>query len=143
MPPAAATPPMFGYRTGGMRIYGPDVWGASYFYSGSTPYVPVTPMDEPKKPVQPPDKAPNGAARLILDVPAGAKVMVDGQPTNSTAEVRYFYTPKLIEGQSYFYDVAVEMPGEKQVTRRVYVHANEVVRETFRKPLNSSALASK
>src|SRR5262249_6429618 len=139
--PAGGTPPVFGYRSSGIRIYGPEIWGAHYLYSQSTPYVPVTPMEEPQKPMT--DKGLGGGARLIIEVPANAKVLIDGRPTQSTSEVRLYSTPKLNEGETYFYDVAVEVPGEKPATRRVYVHANEVVRETFKHPLNSSSLASK
>src|SRR5262249_32428979 len=136
-----APPPIFGYRSSGIRIYGPEIWGAHYLYSQSTPFVPVTPMDEPRKPAT--DKGLGGGARLIFEVPADARVSVDGRPTQSTSDVRYYYTPKLNEGQTFFYDVTVEVPGEKPATRRVYVHANEVVRESFKRPLNSSSLASK
>jgi len=98
-------------------------------------------MDEPKPPMPVPGMG--GAAQLILEVAADAKVTIDGRPTQSTSDVRYYHTPKLKEGETFFYDVTVEVAGEKAVSRRVYVHANEVVRESFKKPLNASSLASK
>jgi uncharacterized protein (TIGR03000 family) len=124
-----------------IRIYGPEIWGAHYLYSQSTPFIVATPMDEPKQPMPVPGMS--GGARIILEVAADAKVTIDGRPTQSTAEVRYYYTPKLNAGETFFYDVSVELPGEKPVSRRVYVHANEVVRESFKKPFNPSSLASK
>jgi len=124
-----------------IRIYGPEIWGAHYLYSQSTPFIVATPPDEPKRLMPVPGLG--GGARLIIEVPADAKVTIDGRPTQSTSDVRYYYTPKLNDGETYFYDVAVELPGDKPATRRVYVRANEVVRETFKKPLKSSSLARK
>jgi uncharacterized protein (TIGR03000 family) len=123
-----------------LRVYGPAVWGANYYYSGSTPFLPVSPPDQPIKPEL--DKKLGGAARLILDVATDATVKVDGQLTTRTSETRLFYTPKLEEGQAYYYDVEVAIPGEKPETRRVYVHANEVVRESFKKSTDAG-VASK
>jgi hypothetical protein len=39
--------------------------------------------------------------------------------------------------------VYVDVPGEKPVTRRVYVHATEIVRESFKKTTSDTGIASK
>jgi uncharacterized protein (TIGR03000 family) len=111
-----------------------DVWGASYYPTGKTPFVPVAPPEEKKKSES--DPKTGGRSQLILEVPANAQVFVDGQPTKSTSAVRHFYTPQLDAGQDYFYDVKVVVPTTDdkppvEWTRRVYVRANQVVRERF------------
>lgn len=115
-----------------------DVWGANYYYTGKTPFVPLAPQSEPKKPETDPNL--KGTSRLILEVPADAKVFVDGQETKSTSAIRQFHTPQLDENQAYFYDVKVVIPaGDNppvELNRRVYVRANQIVRERFDVPAN-------
>lgn len=110
-----------------------DVWGASYYPAGKTPFVPVAPKEEPKKPQSEPEL--KGTSRLILEVPTNAQVFIDGQETKSQSAVRYYHTPKLEEGQEYFYDVKVVIMSDGKVpsemTRRIYVRANQIVREKF------------
>src|SRR5262245_46097614 len=92
----------------------PAVWGANYSYAESRPFVtPKAPgvrfnnTPEPKK-----DEKKSGleeSARLIIEVPSNAKLYVDGNLTKSGSDVRQFYTPTLEAGQTYFYDVKIEV----------------------------------
>jgi uncharacterized protein (TIGR03000 family) len=125
-----------------------DVWGANYLYSASTPFVPIraTPPAV-NTPVKTTSMAPaSGSARLVIEMPADAKLYIDDNPVKSTAELRQFYTPTLEANQTYFYDVRVEMiKDNKLVTenKRVFVRANDVVRESFKTTKSIEAVASK
>jgi uncharacterized protein (TIGR03000 family) len=102
----------------GYGIYG----GASYtwpypYYGGcggcygySTPMAPIqiTPKVEeklgaPKKTTFAPDQA-----RVIVHLPADAKLFANGQPTNLASAERQFFTPSLATGHDYQYTMKVE-----------------------------------
>lgn len=124
------------------------MWGANYTYSGSTPFkaanVPSirynnAPRDEKKISF-------DTSAKLILEVPANAKVFVDDKLTNSNSEVRHYYTPSLEYGQTYFYDVRVEFEKNGKVvseSKRVYVRAGEVLHAAFNSTKSPSANIAK
>jgi uncharacterized protein (TIGR03000 family) len=94
---------------------------------------------------------PKQGASLKFQVPADAKLYVDGQLTTPTGTERAFVTPALTPGQRYYYDVKAELTvGEKTVTeeKRVIVQAGSNVVETFPKltaavPSPSSPIASR
>ena len=70
----------------------------------------------------------------------------DGQPVKSTADVRYFYTPTLESGQTYFYDLRIETEkdGKKVVQeKQVFVKAGDVVRESFKSDQPAAGAAKK
>ncbi len=121
---------------------GGDVWGAQYYPTGKPPFVPLSPQPEPKTPET--NKELKGTSRLILEVPANAKVFVDGQETKSTSSVRQFHTPQLEDNQNYFYDVKVIVAaGDNppiELNRRVYVRANQIIRERFEVPVSNGAV---
>lgn len=126
-----------------------DVWGAHYHYSATTPFLPgwrdyrVNPEDARTAEV---DESLGGTARLILDVPADAKIYVDGQLTKSTSANRQFSTPKLAPVATYFYDVRVESTKDNKpvvVEKRVFIRANEIVRTSFASPPKSVAMIAK
>jgi len=80
-------------------------------------------------------------ARLIVEVPSDAKLFIDDKPMKTTSERRSFSTPALVEGESYFYEVRVElMRAGKPVTetKKVTIKAGEVARVDFKK-LDSTA----
>lgn len=79
------------------------------------------------------DKKP-GQARLIIDVPAEAKLYIDDQLMKTTSAHRTFRTPALEAGQTYYYVVRAEVAqGGKQYTetRRLLVRAGENVQASF------------
>jgi uncharacterized protein (TIGR03000 family) len=70
----------------------------------------------------------------VFELPAGANLYVDGQLVKGSAARRQFYTPKLDRGQSYFYDVRVEVVREGKVVsdeKRVVLRAGDVVTAKF------------
>ncbi len=76
----------------------------------------------------------NSNARLIVEVPADAKLFVDDQPMKTNSARRVFNTPTLEEGQAYYYILRAEVIRDgKQLSesKRVIVHAGDVVRTTF------------
>jgi uncharacterized protein (TIGR03000 family) len=77
--------------------------------------------------------APN-RARLIVELPADAKLYVDDRPVQATSARRTFHTPEIELGQAYYYDLRAEVVRDgKPVTetRRVIVRAGAVIRTDF------------
>jgi uncharacterized protein (TIGR03000 family) len=76
-----------------------------------------------------PDKA-----RLIVELPAGAKLYVDDQLSKNTSERRVFNTPPLEKGQQYYYILRAEMEKDGKTysdTKRVLVSAGAEVTAKF------------
>lgn len=92
----------------------------------------VPPAPEPKKGLG--AVSPN-RARLIVEVPANAKLFIDDRPIAVTAETRSFSTPDLEKGETYYYEVRVEVvrDGKKQSeTKKIQVRAGEVATANFK-----------
>jgi uncharacterized protein (TIGR03000 family) len=89
-------------------------------------------------PVKPKVDTPKGAApsraKLIVELPADAKLFVDDRPMKTPSAVRTFSTPELDPGQVYYYELRAEVvrDGKPVVeSKRVLVRAGEVVRARF------------
>jgi uncharacterized protein (TIGR03000 family) len=116
----------------------------SFGCSGFNPYGP-----SPNAPEQIPapkvdDKKPGGGsssvapdrARVIVQLPADAKLYVDDQPIKATSDNQAFHTPRLQRGQTYFYDVRAEAirDGKTVVeSKRILVRAGQEVSVSFPK----------
>jgi uncharacterized protein (TIGR03000 family) len=75
-----------------------------------------------------------GKAKLVVEVPADAKLYIDDQLMKSTASVRSFSTPELEAGQAYYYIVRVESIRDGKTyeeTKSIVVRAGENVRASF------------
>jgi uncharacterized protein (TIGR03000 family) len=73
-------------------------------------------------------------ARLIVTLPADAKLYVDGQPMRTPSERRVFHTPQLAPGQYYYYNLRAELVRDgRTITRerRVVVRGGSVTRASF------------
>jgi len=73
-------------------------------------------------------------AKLVVDLPADAKLFIDDQPMKTTAEKRSFNTPTLLPGQAYFYDLRAEVVRDGKTyteTSRVIVKAGETATASF------------
>jgi uncharacterized protein (TIGR03000 family) len=105
---------------------------------------PVAPPSKPGEPIPPPtpkpdDKKPGDAAapnraRLIVDVPADAKLFIDDRAMKTVATHRAYQTPDLEPGQTYYYEVRVEVERDGKLlseTRRVLVRAGQDVHADF------------
>lgn len=81
-------------------------------------------------------------AKLVVELPANAKLFIDDMPMKAASGMRSFNTPDLEPGQAYYYMVRVETTRDgKPVseTRRVIVRAGQVARADF-KELTSDAV---
>jgi uncharacterized protein (TIGR03000 family) len=90
--------------------------------------------------------APSVAAdrgKLIVELPAGASLYIQGHLSRSTREQRHFTSPQLEAGRSYPYDLRVELvrDGKPVVeTRTVVVKPGEVVRANFKEAADVSTV---
>jgi len=119
-------------------------------YGGGSPYFATPPVYGPPTgtPVEPPVKSepipapkkgePEGLAptnaRLIVAVPAGANLYIDDHKMKTQSERRTFQTPVLEPGQTYFYEVRVEVERDGKTlstTKRVLLKAGQEVRADF------------
>jgi len=76
------------------------------------------PLPDPKKKDK--DKTPTAApATIVVSLPAGARLIVDGAPTNSTSENRTLVTPNLEFGSTYVYTMRAEIVRDGQTVALV------------------------
>lgn len=126
--------------------YGQSMPGLEY-----TPGVEVPQADEPKPAPTPKAKADDEAsrsieraapARLIIELPKDAVLLVDGQETRGEGDSRLFHTPVLPAGQAFFYEFRAEMliNGKMEVEeKRVVVRAGDDLTESFPKLIAAAA----
>jgi uncharacterized protein (TIGR03000 family) len=104
--------------------YGPAVVPGGGMPGGGTP---------PEK-LNPPNKQDSSRAKVIIDVPAQAKLFIDDQPMSNKTGQRTFVTPPLDRGQTYYYDVKIVLTvdgQEKVQTQRVILRAGDEVAANF------------
>jgi uncharacterized protein (TIGR03000 family) len=142
--------PYGGYGPAGYACYGACGCYSSPAYGFPSPVIsvaPPAPAPVPGETLKKEDEqvsAPN-RARLIVDLPAGAKLYVDDAPINNAGPRKSFRTPALQKGEDYFYEIRAEvMRDGKPVseTRRVVVTAGKVVRTDFRSLGEATGVAS-
>ena len=93
-----------------------------------TPAAPATP---PAKKTSIEGAAP---ATLIVNVPADARLSIDGEATTSTATQRVFVSPALNFGREYHYTLEAEFQKDGKmvkVTKEVAVKAGDETRVNF------------
>jgi uncharacterized protein (TIGR03000 family) len=72
--------------------------------------------------------------KVIVQLPADAKLFVDGQPIQLSSSVRNVLTPELLPGQDYYYVVKATVNRDGQTvedSKRVVVRAGMVSRVDF------------
>jgi uncharacterized protein (TIGR03000 family) len=122
---------------GGWSCYGSGVnYGPVVVPSG----VPTGPGGTPEKLGEPKKQDETSRAKVMIDVPANAKLYIDNQPMSDKTGQRAFMTPPLQRGQTYFYDVKIVLTvdgREKAETQRVILRAGDVVAASFPTPQSS------
>lgn len=88
----------------------------------AAPAAPPAPKkaDDLKKPA-----AQAAPARVIVELPADAKLFVDGVATETTGARRVFNTPELNQGTSFYYDLKVVNSDNTVRTTKLVVRAGE------------------
>lgn len=90
----------------------------------------VIPMEKLKEPKKLEEKG-QVRAKVTIEVPEGGRLFVDGRHINVAAGTRIFQTPPLAQGETYFYDIRIEITRAGDVIRderRVVIRpGNEVV----------------
>jgi uncharacterized protein (TIGR03000 family) len=85
---------------------------------------------------------PSGnTAQLVINLPADAKLSLDGQTMSGTSPVRVFQTPDLAPGSDYSYSLRAEITrnGQTQVVvRRATVRAGEETRVDMTIPVSTT-----
>ncbi len=92
---------------------------------GTPVEAPMPPKDMPKKEDIKP-KVTSAPAYITVNVPADAKVTIDGSATVSTSAVRVYSTPTLAAGTVYYYTFAAEVTRDGKTftaTEKVAVEA--------------------
>ncbi len=81
-------------------------------------------------------------AWVRVRLPAGARLTIDGQPTRSPGEVRWFISPPLEPGRRYVYVLRAEVVRDGKTVseaREVPVRAGEESEVTFSFPATQTA----
>jgi uncharacterized protein (TIGR03000 family) len=110
-------------------------YGCTGYLPGPPPPQTAPPTGETIPPPRLDDKksAAPSPARVIVELPENARFYVDEQAIKATGR-RVFSTPALEPGQTYFYDLRVEVDidGKTQSqSRRVVVRAGQEIRASF------------
>src|SRR5262249_49758132 len=57
-------------------------------------------------------------ANIVVSMPAGAKLTIDGYVSTQTSSTRYLVTPQLPAGQDYSYTLVAEMMQDGQLVQQ-------------------------
>lgn len=141
----------YGYGGAGMGYGGGGVYPGNMMAPGAASPGTAAPAGEPlglPEGDKGKGKGKNGTmldatrAKLVVELPANAKLFIDDMPMKNVAGVRSFNTPSLESGQAYYYMVRVETVREGKTvsqTRRVIVRAGQIARADF-KDMTSDAV---
>jgi uncharacterized protein (TIGR03000 family) len=108
-------------------------------YPGPGGIAPPPPMPKVPEPPAPLPKKEIGKVRsnVIIDVPENAKLYVDDILMKDGPTQRVFQTPPLVPGQSYFYDIRIEVTTNGEVSadrQRIVIRPGEQVNVAYREP---------
>jgi uncharacterized protein (TIGR03000 family) len=97
---------------------------------------PGKPPEKIMKPAEEIKKETSAAtgAKLIVDLPADAKLFIDDRPMNVASQHPIFVTPGLQAGKTYYYDLRAEVVRDGKAVsdfKRVVFHAGDELRESF------------
>jgi uncharacterized protein (TIGR03000 family) len=99
------------------------------------PEVVVPPAEKKKEaPKKPGEGEEQVRAKVRIEIPEGGKLFVDGRLINVTPGTRIFQTPALAAGETYFYDIRIEVERQGAIQseqRRVIIRSGEDVAVSF------------
>jgi uncharacterized protein (TIGR03000 family) len=116
--------------TGAVACYGSAGCSGTIVVPGSPGMNPETPKTPPKVIPKSVSVAP---ATIVVSLPAGATLTVDGTPTSSTAAQRVLLTPALDMGTTYVYTLQAQLNGQVQ-SQDIQVRAGETTQAEFSFP---------
>jgi uncharacterized protein (TIGR03000 family) len=104
--------------------------------TGKPPPPDTPPVDKGKmtKPDTGTESSAATKAKLVVELPADAKLFIDDQPMKTPSAKRVFSTPTLQKGQAYYYELRAEIVRDgKTITenKRVVVSAGAEIPVTF------------
>jgi uncharacterized protein (TIGR03000 family) len=152
----------YGYGGGGWGCYGGSWgWGGAIDYNcfgchgcygcyggfgctGFNPYGPNPAAPEMIPAPKPDEKKRDGGtgsvapdrAKVVVQLPAGAKLYVDDQPIKTSSDYQSFNTPRLEPGQTYYYEVRAEAVRDGKTvveSKRILVRPGQEVSVAFPK----------
>ncbi len=126
----------YGSSCYGSSCYGSSSYGSSYNsvvipdpYSGGAccdaPGIPTMQSATEFAPI---------CANITIELPATAKLFVDGQAVVGSGTTRQFHTPELPKGENYFYEMKAEIVVDGRVVvqnLKVVVRGGETIQRTF------------
>lgn len=122
-----------GYGIGGIG-YSPPAYG--YPVPPNAPPGPLPPGAADPDNLLPP--VPTGTARILVRIPTGARLWIDGEATSQKSAQRTFLTPKLESGRTHAYELRARWNQDGRVveeTREIHVRANRTTRVDFTVPV--------
>jgi len=125
-----------GWGGGYGYAYAAPVYGGYGYASASPLYAAPVIMTASAASYETPTVAPppTDAARVVVDLPADAKLFVNDQPTKSTAARRVFQSPRLDPGSRYSYLLRAELQrdGKKyEQTKKISVRPGQETTASF------------
>jgi len=102
----------------------------------------TNPPAEDKKEEKKEEKEVAAPATIVVNVPAGARLTIDGVATTQTSATRVFATPALQNGREFHYTLRAEVVRDGRTvatTERVAVRAGQETRVSLTIPVASVA----
>ena len=92
-------------------------------------------VNPPKEKIKDKQSEEQARAKVRIDLPEGGKLFVDGRHIDVAPGTRTFQTPPLAFGETYFYDIRIEMVQEngqiRREERRVIVRSGQEALVSF------------
>jgi uncharacterized protein (TIGR03000 family) len=123
-----------GYYGSGWETMTPGGVAPSYMPGATMPPASGETLPKPKADGKDGTSLAPNRARLIVELPADAKLYIDDQAMKTTSGRRTFHTPDLKDGQTYYYMLRAEVVRDGKPLseeRRVILRAGDVVRTDF------------
>ena len=135
----------------GSSCYGSGCYGSSSYGSSSNsvvipdPYAGGACCDAPVvSTMHSATEIAPSCANITIELPATAKLFVDGQAVAGNGTTRQFHTPELPRGENFFYEMKAEVVVDGQVVvqnLKVVVRGGETIQRTFGELIVATAKA--